>query len=104
MPGRQLHRLSALRVAKEIAPGHCADDGGLYPQTADSDARSWVFRFRLGGRMREMRLGPETGRGVPTDYVGHLDFVLPRSKKRQDVKHHPAPPWEEGSSRLSGIP
>jgi hypothetical protein len=27
-------------------------------QIADSDARSWVFRFRLGGRMREMGLGP----------------------------------------------
>lgn len=58
MAGRQLHRLSALRVAKEIAPGHYADGGGLYMQIADSGARSWVFRFRLGGRMREMGLGP----------------------------------------------
>jgi hypothetical protein len=58
MRGRQLHRLSALRVAKEVAPGHYADGGGLYMQIADSGARSWVFRFRLGGRMREMGLGP----------------------------------------------
>ncbi|MFM0211785.1 integrase arm-type DNA-binding domain-containing protein [Paraburkholderia sediminicola] len=58
MSGRQLHRLSALRVAKEVAPGHYADGGGLYMQIADSGARSWVFRFKLNGRVREMGLGP----------------------------------------------
>ncbi|MFM0249881.1 tyrosine-type recombinase/integrase [Paraburkholderia sediminicola] len=58
MAGRQLHRLSALRVAKEVAPGHYADGGGLYMQIADSGARSWVFRFKLSGRVREMGLGP----------------------------------------------
>lgn len=58
MAGRQLHRLSALRVAKEVAPGHYADGGGLYMQIAGSGARSWVFRFRLVGRLREMGLGP----------------------------------------------
>ena len=58
MAGRQLHRLSALRVAKEVTPGHYADGGGLYMQIADSGARSWVFRFKLNGRMREMGLGP----------------------------------------------
>ncbi|RKE40148.1 integrase [Paraburkholderia sp. BL23I1N1] len=58
MAGRQLHRLSALRVAKEVTPGHYSDGGGLYMQIADSGARSWVFRFKLGGRVREMGLGP----------------------------------------------
>ncbi|SOE98855.1 Integrase [Burkholderia sp. OK233] len=58
MSGRQLHRLGALRIAKEVAPGHYADGGGLYMQIADSGARSWVFRFKLNGRVREMGLGP----------------------------------------------
>ncbi|MDR8071003.1 tyrosine-type recombinase/integrase [Burkholderia cenocepacia] len=58
MAGRQLHRLSALRVAKEVTPGHYSDGGGLYMQIADSGARSWVFRFKLNGRVREMGLGP----------------------------------------------
>jgi integrase len=58
MAGRQMHRLSALRVAKEVAPGHYADGGGLYMQIAGSGARSCVFRFKLNGRMREMGLGP----------------------------------------------
>lgn len=30
MAGRPLHRLSAPRVAKEVAPGHNTDGGGLY--------------------------------------------------------------------------
>ncbi|CAB3971072.1 MULTISPECIES: site-specific integrase [Burkholderia] len=58
MAGRQLYRLSALRVAKEVTPGHYSDGGGLYMQIADSGARSWVFRFKLNGRVREMGLGP----------------------------------------------
>ncbi|MFM0609095.1 Arm DNA-binding domain-containing protein [Paraburkholderia sediminicola] len=53
-----MHRLSALRVAKEVVPGHYADGGGLYMQIAGSGARSWVFRFKLDGRVREMGLGP----------------------------------------------
>lgn len=58
-PGRQLHRLSALRVAKEVARGRYADGGGLlYMQIANSGACSWVFRFKLDGRMREVGLGP----------------------------------------------
>lgn len=47
MAGRQLHRLSALRVAKEVTPGHYADGGGLYMQIEDSGARSWAFRFNV---------------------------------------------------------
>ncbi|WP_414134782.1 Arm DNA-binding domain-containing protein [Burkholderia territorii] len=58
MAGRQLHRLSALRVAKAVDPGHYADGGGLFMQIAGSGARSWVFRFTLDKRVREMGLGP----------------------------------------------
>ena len=58
MAGRQLHRVSALLVAKEVVPRYYADGGGRYMQIAESDSRSWVFRFKLGGRVREMGLGP----------------------------------------------
>jgi integrase len=30
----------------------------------------------------------------PARYVDHLDRVLPRSKRTQQVQHHPALPWE----------
>jgi hypothetical protein len=58
MSGRQLHWFSALRIAKEVAPGQYANGGGLYMQIADSGAWSWVFRFRLDGHLRAMGLGP----------------------------------------------
>lgn len=54
----QLHRLTAMRVAKEVEPGYYADGGGLYLQIARSGARSWIFMYTLFGRRREMGLGP----------------------------------------------
>ncbi|TDV04958.1 integrase [Paraburkholderia caballeronis] len=54
---------------------------------------------RVRGRIKaildaEESLGHRSGDN-PARYVDHLDRVLPRSKKRQQVKHHPALPWEE---------
>jgi integrase len=34
------------------------DGGGLYLQVTPSGARTWIFRFKLQGRSREMGLGP----------------------------------------------
>jgi integrase len=50
-------RLSALSVARIRAPGRHADGGGLYLQVCRNGGRSWVFRFMLHGRAREMGLG-----------------------------------------------
>jgi Arm DNA-binding domain len=93
MSGRQLHRLSALRIAKEVAPGHYADGGGLYMQIADSGARSWVFRIRLNGRVREMGLGPVSrvslaeARKLATGYremvMGQIDPILARREQQR---------------------
>jgi integrase len=58
MATRQLHRLNALRVSRETAPGYYADGGGLYLQISASGSRSWIFRFSLAKRAREMGLGP----------------------------------------------
>ncbi|WP_104657853.1 tyrosine-type recombinase/integrase [Ralstonia insidiosa] len=55
---RQIHRLNALRVAKEVAPGYHADGGGLYLQISQSGSRSWIYRYMLAKRAREMGLGP----------------------------------------------
>ena len=93
MTGRQLHRLSALRVAKEVTPGHYADGGGLYMQIANSGARSWVFRFKLNGRVREMGLGPlsrvslgearKLASGYRTMIEDHVDPILARREKQR---------------------
>ncbi|MEO6075009.1 MAG: integrase arm-type DNA-binding domain-containing protein [Burkholderiales bacterium] len=55
---RNIHRLSALRIAKVTKPGYYADGGGLTLQVSHSGTKSWIFRFMLDGRAREMGLGP----------------------------------------------
>jgi hypothetical protein len=57
-------RLTALKVLKVKKPGMYADGAGLYLQvTGDGEtkiAKSWIFRFTLRGRSREMGLGSLT--------------------------------------------
>jgi integrase len=55
---RTLHRLTALSIARAKVAGYLADGGGLYLQVTATGARSWIFRFQLDGRRREMGLGP----------------------------------------------
>jgi integrase len=54
---KQLHRLNALKVSRETTPGYYADGGGLYLQISSSGSRSWIYRFSLARRAREMGLG-----------------------------------------------
>jgi hypothetical protein len=56
MPKR-LNRLSAVKVASTKKPGFYADGDGLYLQVTDGGSRSWVYRFKTGGRTRDMGLG-----------------------------------------------
>jgi integrase len=59
---RVLNRLSPLEVMRATAAGLYSDGGGLYLQVTPREgvppAKSWVFRYRLNGRSREMGLGP----------------------------------------------
>ncbi len=61
MPIKLERQLSPLKV-KNAKPGMYADGGCLYLQvTASKDGkrlnRSWIFRFRVAGRLRDMGLG-----------------------------------------------
>jgi hypothetical protein len=51
-------RLTALKVAKVKKPGMYADGAGLYLQVSgegeNTPAKSWIYRFTLRGRSREM--------------------------------------------------
>jgi integrase len=51
-------KLSAVAVAKARGPAVLHDGGGLYLRISPTGARSWVFRFQLGGKRRDMGLGP----------------------------------------------
>jgi hypothetical protein len=35
-----------------------ADGNGLYLAVTGKGAKSWIFRYQLGGKRREMGLGP----------------------------------------------
>jgi integrase len=51
-------KLSATRVERERTPGRYADGGGLYLQVGPTGGKSWLFRYMLAGKAREMGLGP----------------------------------------------
>jgi integrase len=51
-------KLSAVAVTKATGPAVLHDGGGLYLRVAPSGAKSWVFRFQLDGKRRDMGLGP----------------------------------------------
>jgi integrase len=51
------NKLTALKVTRARAPGLLNDGAGLSLRTGASGAKSWVYRFMLAGRAREMGLG-----------------------------------------------
>jgi integrase len=54
---RAIGKLTALGVDRTKRRGYYGDGGGLFLQVSNSGAKSWVFRFKEGGRLREMGLG-----------------------------------------------
>ncbi|WP_088100249.1 site-specific integrase [Xanthomonas retroflexus] len=54
---RPINRLSARAVQTVTKQGYHADGGGLYLLVKPTGSKSWVLRFRRGGRLREMGLG-----------------------------------------------
>jgi hypothetical protein len=51
-------KLSAVEVAKANGPAVLHDGGGIYLRVSTTDTKSWVFRFQLDGKRRDMALGP----------------------------------------------
>ncbi len=51
-------KLSAVEIAKAKGAAVLHDGGGLYLRVAAGGSKSWVFRYQLGGKRRDMGLGP----------------------------------------------
>ena len=51
-------KLSAAKVDKTKGPAILHDGAGLYLRIAPSGARSWVLRYQIDGKRRDMGLGP----------------------------------------------
>lgn len=56
--GHGINRLTAMQVQKMKEPGYHADGAGLYLCVKPTGGKSWIFRYRFGGKEREMGLGP----------------------------------------------
>jgi integrase len=54
---RMTSKLSALMVARVVAPGDYCDGAGLWLQVTPSGSKSWIFRFTIAGRRFHMGLG-----------------------------------------------
>ena len=54
---RKLNQLSAVKVVRLAKSGRYCDGLGLYLQIGPSGNKSWLFRYMLRGRSREMGLG-----------------------------------------------
>jgi integrase len=54
---RLVEKLTPLGVNKASRPGYYGDGAGLWLQVSKSGSKSWIFRFTLVGKQREMGLG-----------------------------------------------
>lgn len=54
---RLVEKLTPLAVGKLVKPGYYGDGAGLWLQVSPSRSKSWIFRFTLSGKQREMGLG-----------------------------------------------
>lgn len=81
MPRKLSNALTPMAV-KNAKPGRHADGAGLHLLVKESGARSWVFRFMLAGKSRDVGLGPAAGAGA----VSLADARLAASALRMKVK------------------
>lgn len=51
-------KLSDRKIRSPLKPGLYADGLGLYLQVGAGNAKSWIYRYRSNGRLRDMGLGP----------------------------------------------
>jgi integrase len=87
-----VNQLSAKKVEKIKHPGMYADGAGLYLQVTSNNAKSWIFRYSLRGKAREMGLGSfrKISLADARDQVAgyhrllrdHLDPIQERDRRR----------------------
>jgi integrase len=54
---RQINKLTPVAVSGKKKAGYYADGNNLYLQVVESGAKTWIFRYRINGKSREMGLG-----------------------------------------------
>ncbi len=54
----KMNQLSVTAVKAKVEPGYYGDGAGLYLQVSKAGTKSWLFKYTLVGKTREMGLGP----------------------------------------------
>jgi integrase len=100
---RAIGKLTALAVTQAKRRGYYGDGGGLFLQVSATGAKSWVFRFKQAGKLREMGLGPthtiglaearERATGCRRMRLDGLDPIELRRAKRLQAKLDDAKAW-----------
>ena len=54
---RLIEKLTHLGISKLKQPGYYGDGAGLWLQVSASGSKSWIFRYTIAGRQREMGIG-----------------------------------------------
>jgi len=89
---KMIERLSARKVATLNTPGLHADGNGLYLQITTGHAKSWIFRYSIHGRTREMGLGSlrkvslEEARRKAIEYGNQRDEGIDPIEERRRVR------------------
>ncbi|HTT99341.1 MAG TPA: integrase arm-type DNA-binding domain-containing protein [Rhizomicrobium sp.] len=105
---RAIGRLSALKLKSLSEPGRYCDGGGLYLQVCSSGSRSWIFRYQLNKRIRDMGLGSAAVIGLADarDFAGQCRALVARQidpvderRKKQVLAAANATSFEECARR-----
>jgi len=95
--GNSIHKLTKKQTESYKKPGRYNDGGGLYLHIRKSGSKSWIYRYRSDGRLREIGLGSLTdtnglvpARKKATEYRESLkagqDPLLKKSKQKESVE------------------
>lgn len=88
---QSINKLSVRAIASKSRKGRYADGGGLYLQVGPTGSKSWLFRYQMDNRARQMGLGPlnTVTLAEARELAGNcrrmlLDGVDPISKRNTD--------------------
>lgn len=82
---RKLHNALTPLAVKSAKPGRHADGNGLQLLVKDTGARSWVYRFMLNGKSRDIGLGPAAGADAVSLANARLEATALRLKVKSGI-------------------
>jgi hypothetical protein len=105
---RLIHQLTEAKIRTLTKIGLHHDGAGLYLQIKPRGARSWIYRFRLNGRARDMGLGAfvdvslvkarekaSAARALVNDGIDPIEHTRAQAIIPAAPKQHSSPSFEE---------